>query len=131
MISYPKGYSRKFINTLKLSTGLLWNWRYLFPQFYEKVVNVFKIIFQWLDCQMVISIISEFQQNNKVLTKVIKYSHTVLSRMAFTFGASTLKPSFGSFGTTAKTTESNVLGGFSTTTTTSSSGNVRLCFYFT
>ena len=78
---------------------------------------------------MVISIISEFQQNNKVLTKVIKYSHTVLSRMAFTFGASTSKPSFGSCGTTAKTTESNVLGGFSTTTTTFSSGNVRLFLF--
>ena len=104
LISYPKGYSRKFMNTLKLSTGLLWNWRYLSPQFYEKVMNVFLIIFQWLDCQVVISIISEFQQNNKVLTKVIKYIHTVLSRMAFTFGASTSKPSFSSCGTTAKTT---------------------------
>lgn len=92
---------------------------------------VFLMIFHLIGYQVVVLLISKFQQRNKILTKVIKYIHTVVFRMAFTFGASTSKPSFGSFGTTAKTTESNVFGGFSTTTTTSSSGNRRLCFYFT
>lgn len=131
LMSYPIGYSKKFMNILKSSTKLLWNYRFLSPQFYEKVINVFLIIFHLIRYQVVVLLISKFQQRNKILTKVIKYIHTVVFRMAFTFGASTSKPSFGSFGTTAKTTESNVFGGFSTTTTTSSSGNRRLCFYFT